>query len=484
MVRTARGDPEPTPAASRGLEGPSRARFRTVSLAFAAAGLALLAVRSLAASEGPPPMNPRRLVLCLDGTWNSTYVQKKRDDGHHVLKPSNVLKLCRAVLPFDAGTGREQVAWYDVGVGSLSRFPGTSNRLLAGADKMLGGAFGAGFESNVEEAMNFLVLNYRMGDELYIFGFSRGAATARALTRFIDWAGGLPAKRDSYYLPRLFREYIEARGENSVAEVVRAINADRAREKSPREPLGPFEPVEVRFLGVWDTVMALGSRFRGAGEGTSTASRSFHVGPQPASIVRHARQAVAIDEARYDFRPEVWSSAKPGQTLEQRWFAGVHSNVGGGYIDDGLANLAFHWILDEAAKQGLAVDREFAGIYRRYPQDRLYRSESLTYRILDSVRLRYGRGRRSLLDWPETANLSLSPSVIHRLQSDPEARLENGSLRFPDMKNRYRPENVLRFLACQADLDAYLQSLGLDEPKSRELPADVVTRIAGLKKDC
>ena len=79
-------------------------------------------------------MNPRRLVLCLDGTWNSTYVQKMRDDGHQVLKPSNVLKLCRAVLPVDPATGREQIAWYDAGVGSLSPHPGASNRMLAGED--------------------------------------------------------------------------------------------------------------------------------------------------------------------------------------------------------------------------------------------------------------------------------------------------------------------------------------------------------------
>ncbi len=230
--------------------------------------------------------------------------------------------------------------------------------------------------------------------------------------------------------------------------------------------------------------MALGSRFRAAGESTSTASRSFHVGARPAACVRHARQALAIDEARYDFRPEVWTDHRPGQTLEQRWFAGVHSNVGGGYVDDGLANLAFHWILDEAAGQGLAVDKSFAAAYRRYPQDRLYRSESLTYRLLDGMRLRYGRGRRSLSDWPATANLSLSASVIHRIQADPAARNDNGALRFPDLRALYRPENVLRFLACQPDLDRYLEQLGFADARGRELPADVVRRLAELRAEC
>lgn len=441
-----------------------------------------------AAPEGTPtmpaPPTPRRLVLCLDGTWNSTYVQKQRGDGHRVLKPSNVLKLCRSVLPFDAASGREQVTYYDAGVGSMSEFPGTSNSLLQSADKLLGGAFGAGFESNIEEALTFLVHNLQPGDELFVFGFSRGAAEAQGLTRFLDWAGGLPAKGDAYYLPRFFRDYLAGRGAVAATEVRRAIDAERAAEPRPKEPLAAFQPVDVAFLGLWDTVMALGSRFRAAGASTSTASRSFHVGARPAVCVRHARQALAIDEARYDFRPEVWTGAHPAQTLAQRWFAGVHSNVGGGYVDDGLANLAFHWLLDEAAAQGLAVSDEFAGVYHGYAQDRLYRSESWFYRLLDGMRLRFGRGRRSLLQWPEAANLTLAVSVIHRIQADPAERKPNGELRFPDLRQAYRPENVLRFLACQGDLDAYLAGLGLADPGERVLPADVLARLEVLRKEC
>lgn len=433
--------------------------------------------------EAASNMTPRRWILCLDGTWNSTYVKKQRDDGHEVLKPSNVLKLCRSVLPFDESSGREQVVYYDVGVGSLSRYPGTSNRLLSAADKLLGGAFGAGFESNVEDALTFLVNNLTPGDEVFLFGFSRGAATAQAVTRFLDWADGLPAKEEAYYLPRFFREYVASRGEKGAAEVRREIDAERAAEARPRAPLAPFQRVDVTFLGVWDTVMALGSRFRAAGGGTSTASRSFHVSARPAACVRHARQALAIDEARYDFRPEVWKDHLPGQTLEQRWFAGVHSNVGGGYVDDGLANLAFHWILDAAAGQGLAVSSSFAAIYRSYPQDRLYRSESLLYRVLDGLRLRFGRGLRSFLGWPASANLALSAAVIHRIQADPAERKANGELRFPDLRKIYRPENVLRFLACQPDLDRYLEGLGLADASARALPADVVRRLAELRQD-
>lgn len=428
----------------------------------------------------PSRATQRRWVLCLDGTWNSTYVRRRRADGHEVLKPSNVLKLCRSVLPVDE-SGREQVTYYDAGVGSMSPFPGASNSLLQVADRLLGGAFGAGFESNIEEALTFLVHNHRPGDELFVFGFSRGAAEAQGLTRFLDWAGGLPSKRDAYYLPRFFRAYLAGRGAVAADEVRRAIDAERAAASKPKRPLAAFEPVDVVFLGLWDTVMALGSRFRAAGASTSTASRSFHVGVRPASCVRHARQALAIDEARYDFRPEIWTGCDAAQTLAQRWFAGVHSNVGGGYVDDGLANLAFHWLLGEAAAQGLAVAKEFASAYNGFAQDRLYRSESWLYRLLDGLRLRFGRGRRNLTGWPDSSCLSLSVSVIHRLQADPKERRARGERRFPDLRQAYRPENLLEFLARQDDLDAYLASLGLGEARSRALPPDVLRRIELLR---
>src|SRR6266536_6549509 len=98
-------------------------------------------------------MKPRRLVLCLDGTWNSAYSLKKRMDDHAVFKPSNVLKVARAVVPYDSDNDRLQIVLYHIGVGSLARYPGIPNRLLSLADRGLGGGWGAGFEENVEEAL-------------------------------------------------------------------------------------------------------------------------------------------------------------------------------------------------------------------------------------------------------------------------------------------------------------------------------------------
>ncbi|HLX10151.1 MAG TPA: DUF2235 domain-containing protein [Thermoanaerobaculia bacterium] len=435
------------------------------------------------AAPAAAALTPRRLILCLDGTSNNDFSKQRREAGTDVLKPTNVLKTCRAVVPWDAQAQREQISYYDTGVGSLSEFPGTANHLLYLSDRLLGGAWGAGFERNVERALGFLALNLQPSDEVFLFGFSRGAATARGVTRFVDWAGGLPVKGDAYYLPILFREFIRTRGQVPIEQVLLTINGLPGTEK--RTHLGPLQPVQVRYLGVWDTVMALGSRFRATGAHTTGASKSFYLDDQPDRCVKSARQALAVDEARFDFRPEVWTGARPGQTLAQRWFAGVHSNIGGGYANDGLANLAFHWILEGAEEEGLAVDPQYVKHFSGFPFDRLYRSESALYRVLDRLRGRYGRGKRPLLGWPTTANLSLDPSVIYRLAADPKATkpgASSGDLRFPRLET-YRPRNVIAFLACQPNLDDYLRGLGIADD-NRQLPADVMSAIQQLRKDC
>jgi hypothetical protein len=286
-------------------------------------------------------------------------------------------------------------------------------------------------------------------------------------------------KRDAYYLPILFREFVLAKGKGSGRQNLPDLypGPDGAPAKKGLER---FKPVQIEFLGVWDTVMALGSRFRTQGGNTSPVSKSFYVDAQPAQCVKNARQALGVDEARYDFRPEIWQGPREGQTLEQRWFPGVHSNVGGGYPLDGIANVAFQWMLDEATKKlpvdtRLEVDRKFTNLYRAFPEDQIYDSSSVFYKALDWLRGRAGKGKRCLLLKPAAANLSLDPSVIRRMRSEPKD--------FPGLGKGYRPENVLLFLACQPDYDQYLAGLGLDGDK-RKLPPDVVSRIEKLRPQC
>lgn len=454
----------------------------------------------LAAAPGPaaaelqpqvgPALAPRRLVLCLDGTSNSDFDDKLRapkkppadgqagksgaatGDGKlapiSVLKPTNVLKVCRGVVPWDQATRREQITYYEVGVGSLTKYPGVANRLLWRTDGVLGGLEGAGFEANIESALSFLVLNYQPGDEVFVFGFSRGAATARGLTRFLDWTGGrLPGKGDAYYLPVFFHEFVVGQARKSFDDVAKGIDAVRKSDGSGPLDLGAFYTVRIHFLGVWDTVMALGGRFH-SGSATSSVSHTFYLENQPAACVTNARQALAIDEARADFRAEVWTGHRAGQSLKQRWFAGVHSNVGGGFVYDGMANVALAWMLGEAKQYGLAMDPGFIGHYKPFVYDKLY-PEPGYYKFADLIRGRRGQGKR-----PVTGDeMSVDPSVFRRIQADPQ--------KFPKMEGQpYRPRNLFAFLACVPDLQQYLADLGVTAP----LPADVVTQIQALRQDC
>jgi uncharacterized protein (DUF2235 family) len=421
-----------------------------IRLAVFALGLlaAPLVVMAAPADLNEPPGEFRRLVLCLDGTWNSVFDETRTPDGFIVLKPTNVLKLCRAVESSDA-EGISQLNYYLSGVGTVPRYPGPTNAMYSIVDKYLGGVWGAGFEANVESAIEFLGMNYRSGDEVYVFGFSRGAATARGLTQFLDWSGGLPSRNDTYYLPLLFREFIRVRGQGNSDAWVAKINAERSAEPSPKAPLEPFSPVSIRYLGVWDTVMALGSRFESTGVKNATVSRSFYVDDKPAKAVRSTRQALAIDEQRFDFRPEIWTHAREGQDMQQRWFAGVHSNVGGGYLHDGLANGAFRWVLEGATNLGLELKKEFIRHYRPYPQDTLYETYTTGAWLIDAVRFRLGDGVRQISGQPGSANLSVDRQVVTRLLTDPSVTGRGGSLRFPRMNGQpYRPANLLHFVAC------------------------------------
>ena len=432
-------------------------------------GALLMSIGTPAATGQEPARPNKRIILCLDGTWNSGFEEHRRRDGHTVLKPTNPLKLCRAVRPADPASGRVQFAYYDIGVGALAEYPGTSNRLLRFFDRTLGGAWGAGFEGNVEDSLNILVLNYEPGDEVFIFGFSRGAAQARAVAHFLDWSGGLPPKKDAYYLPLLFRQYVILHGGGSVADEIAKINANRSRESRPRPPIQPFRPVAIKYLGVFDTVMALGSRFESVRDRTSSRQRSFYLETTPPACVEHARQALAVDEERFDFRPEIWLEPRAGRRMEQRWFPGAHSNVGGSYGNDGLANAALHWIKEGALEHELVLDESFLKPYRPFFGDTLYDSYKPMYRLLDRVRFRAKRGKRSL-DLPASANASLDRSVVLRLQAGPDvlAPDEQGNAAKP-----YRPRNVIDFLARQPDLPGYLASLGITEP----LPDDVMHLI-------
>lgn len=263
----------------------------------------------------------KRLVLCCDGTWN-------RPDQKD---PTNVTKVALSIAPADS-TGREQRTFYHRGVGTDKW------------ERIRGGAFGVGLSRNVRDAYRFLVQNYEPGDELFFFGFSRGAYTARSTAGFVRNSGILRPEQ----INRVDEAYELYRDKSSKTHP-RGTEATLFRRSYSHE-------TRIRFIGVWDTVGALGIPIDGAIAKLINQRWEFH-DLKLSGIVDEACQALAIDEKRGPFRPTLWEpqdNPPPHQTVEQVWFAGVHSDVGGGYPDHEVSDIALLWMVDRARNAGLS----------------------------------------------------------------------------------------------------------------------------------
>jgi uncharacterized protein (DUF2235 family) len=300
----------------------------------------------------------KRIVICCDGTWNRA---DQLHDGEPC--PTNVVKLAFRAAKRDAA-GTLQVVFYGQGVG-------TGNAL----DRYSGGAFGHGLEANIHEAYRFLVGNYEAGDEIFVFGFSRGAFTARSLCGMLRNCGILQrgSLRNYHRAVALYRdptrnpdhaESVAFRRENSVCGA---------------------DDVAVRFIGVWDTVGALGIPLRGL-RALTRGRHQFH-DHELSGTVQDARHALAIDERRAPFQPTLWRyKPKPGQTIRQVWFPGVHSDIGGGYPDSRLSDIALGWMIEEARGCGLAFDDDVFGHHPLDPAPggTLHNSRTGLYRLTRS----------------------------------------------------------------------------------------------------
>lgn len=252
----------------------------------------------------------KRLVVCCDGTWN---------DVDEDVTPTNVVRMARAVKTADTrnGTPVPQVVYYQSGVGT------GGGRVM----RLVGGGLGIGLSRNVREAYAFLANNYDDGDEIFLFGFSRGAYTARSVAGLVGWAG-LLAKADMDEFFDLWEGY-------------------RLREQPGREDVRdkfPARRPRVRAIGVWDTVGALG--IPGNMDKAFAEFFEFH-NTMLGTHVDYAFQALALDERRKQFEPAVWERdpvASKEQVLVQTWFPGAHSNVGGGYPEHGMSDITLAWM--------------------------------------------------------------------------------------------------------------------------------------------
>jgi uncharacterized protein (DUF2235 family) len=333
----------------------------------------------------------KRLILCCDGTWN-----RADQESNGKLCPTNVIKIAYRLCKQGA-TGTQQIIYYDQGVG-------TGPDLL---DKIEGGVGGLGLEENIHDSYIFLLANYEPGDEIYLFGFSRGAFTARSIGGMIRKCGILSREFVEQY-PAAEKLYHDA-----------AVHPDdpKAVDFRTKFSLTKNEGIPIQMIGVWDTVGALGIPLRGL-RAHNRKEFEFH-DTQLSGIVKYAFQALAVDEHRVPFEPSVWAyKPKPPQVVEQVWFPGVHSDVGGGYGDTFLSDIALGWMIDRAKSAGLEFDD---GVMKSHPTHptptgKMHDSMTVFYRLEGKLERPIG------IDDPTQA---LHPSVRERWDADPNYRPKN-----------------------------------------------------------
>jgi uncharacterized protein (DUF2235 family) len=316
-----------------------------------------------------------RVVVMFDGTWNTP--------SDH----TNVYRLKHAIADSDSG-GIRQLVWYHEGVGTSWH------------GRLLGGAFGYGLSEIIRAAYRWLCENFRPNDELYVFGFSRGAYSARSFVGLIRKCGVLQSATDR--------------------QVGEAYALYRKKADDPDGPEATAFRVRyswetrVKFLGVWDTVGSLGIPVAGLKLPFFRDYYEFH-DTELSKIVDYAYHALALDEFREDFAPTLWTKTKAqNRAVEQRWFAGAHSDVGGGREGGRLYALALNWMQERAQAAGLAMKRVYEiessdtratihdsfatfmfGLYRLYKLNKRYvrtYGKTVDEVISETVRVRHALG--------------------------------------------------------------------------------------------
>ena len=350
----------------------------------------------------------KRLVICCDGTWNTA--DQERDGA---LCPTNVVKLAYRVAK-RGRDGTPQVIHYDQGVG-------TANVV----DRYTGGAFGEGLEDNIHDAYRFLVGNYEPGDEIFLFGFSRGAFTVRSIAGMIRKCGIL--RRESV---RSYPDALELYRNHDPPD------ADRPCKFRKDHCVCGDQGIPIRFIGVWDTVGSLGIPLRGL-RWVTRRKHQFH-DTALSGTVQFAYHALAIDEHRAPFEPTLWAyKPKPGQTVQQVWFAGAHSDVGGGYAEVGLSDIALRWMLDRADQAGLTLDHDVVAAYpiASDPHAALHVSKKGLYRVTKGIDRPIGLAAAIDPKRPDDAR-----------QPDPTQSVHESVLARWDADREYRPAGLRDYL--------------------------------------
>nr|POE93224.1 uncharacterized protein CFP56_19236 [Quercus suber] len=308
----------------------------------------------------------KKLIVCCDGTWknsaSSILTSSSLLPGWSFFfptknpveqTPTNVTRISRAITPVDSHQ-RPQIVYYQAGVGTEG---GILSRAIAGA-------IGQGLAENVREAYSFIAINYVEGDEIFLIGFSRGAYTARSVAGLIGDFGLLTRDGLDHFLD-IFNDWESSGRANyrsalmqddasfSIQAGVTDIKAWTSAYKTELRRIGYAvqKDVPIQAVGVWETVGALGIPLNPI---LQRLGLPWHIRPYRffdtalSSSIKHAYQALALDEHRAAYYPAIWE--KPSElstTLKQTWFPGVHSGVGGGYADSGLSTITLAWMMSQ-----------------------------------------------------------------------------------------------------------------------------------------
>lgn len=338
----------------------------------------------------PKPM-PKNIVILSDGTGQKGGVNEN----------TNVYKL----FNFLEDRTPNQVVFYDPGIGTDFR-------------GLWGSITGRGFSDNILECYRFLFDNYESGDKVFLFGFSRGAATVRSLSGFIHLFGVLPSSR---------ADLIE-----EAFGIYKVRNKER-RNRLAKEFIGRHHTMwlKIHFIGVWDTVAALGfpNRFVDV-LANWIAPHHFHDFSLSDCVVC-ARHAISIDDERKTFHPVIWDPLPANDPnpdrLKQVWFCGVHTDVGGGYKERDLSYYSLDWMIREAIDQGLRIyqkenekgkaRKDKTDLWSRYYATRKLNIEGRMHDELTGFKkLIYKRKIRS---WPEShGRIRIHHSVFMRTKNN------------------------------------------------------------------
>lgn len=298
---------------------------------------------------------PKNIVVCCDGTGNEFGPRN-----------SNVVRIYTAL---DLTDETQQVAYYHPGLGTMGA-PSARNVVDKQWTRLTGLAFGAGFRDNVFDAYRFLMNSYEAGDRVFMFGFSRGAYTVRALSGLLH-AYGLLRRGNEGHLPyawRAFTQKVKEKGDEEAKGL--SIEHTVIPNFSFRETYS-HPDFEIHFVGLFDTVSSIGWIY--------SPIHLLYTAQNP--LLRTVRHCVSIDERRCFFRDNLYGKplAEPPQDIVQVWFPGVHSDVGGSYPADESfpSDTAFQWLLKEAETSGLLTEPDRINLVLGKHTTRFYRSSDL-----------------------------------------------------------------------------------------------------------